>query len=149
MTTQETTSTAPARSLALYKPGQGSTSRWIAYLLLGVLLFLGVRSLFGALYREGSGVLLADVPVVGDVTWLKVICLLVFVFGGWGVHQLLNRPASVDLLIDTEQELKKVSWPSWGEVKNATLVVSLVTVVMGAILFWADELLMLLFRFIF
>jgi preprotein translocase SecE subunit len=55
----------------------------------------------------------------------------------------------VDLLIDTEQELKKVSWPSRLEVKNATLVVALVTFVMGFILFWADELLQHLLRFIF
>jgi preprotein translocase SecE subunit len=149
MTTQETASQAPARSLALHKPGQGATSRWIAYLLLAVLLFLGVRALFGALHREGVGVIVAGVPVIGDLTWVKVICVLLFIFGAWGIHMALNRPAAVDLLIDTEQELKKVSWPSANEVKSATLVVSLVTVLMGAILFWADELLMLLFRFIF
>jgi preprotein translocase SecE subunit len=145
--TTTTTSAAPS-GLALYKPGQGTVSRWIAYILLGILLVMGVRSLFGALFREGHDALVPGLPIVGDLTWLKVICAFVFVFGAWGIHKLLNRPAAVDLLIDTEQELKKVSWPSWAEVKSATLVVTIVTVVMGAILFWADELLQALFRFV-
>jgi len=150
MTTLEPSETQPARSgLAIHKPGQGSAARWISYLLLTLLLFMGVRSLFGALHREGVTPLVADLPLVGDLTWVKLICLVLFVFGVWGVHMLLNRASSVDLLIDTEQELRKVSWPSRLEVKNATLVVSIVTVAMGAILYWADELLMLLFRFIF
>ncbi len=150
MTTPEIPETRPTSSgLAIYKPGQGSAARWIAYLLLTLLLFMGVRALFGALHREGSEALVAGLPLVGDLTWVKLICLVLFVFGVWGVHMLLNRVASVDLLIDTEAELRKVSWPSSSDVKKATLVVSLVTVAMGAILYWADELLMLLFRFIF
>lgn len=135
--------------LALLKPGQGAASRWVAYLFLGVLLALGVHSLFGLLYRESATALVAGLPVLGDLTWAKVICALGFVFGALAIHKVLNRPAVVDLLIDTEQELKKVSWPSGSDVKGATLVVSVVTLVTGAILFWADELLMLLFRFIF
>lgn len=141
---------APSRAgLALLKPGQGAASRWLAYLFLGVLLAFGVRSLFGLLYRESAEALVAGLPLVGDITWAKVTCALVFVFGALAIHKVLNRASLVDLLIDTEQELKKVSWPSGSDVKGATMVVSLVTIVMGAILFWADELLMLLFRFIF
>jgi len=147
MTTSETKPSSGG--LAIHKPGQGSAARWIAYLLLALLLFMGVRALFGALHREGSAALVAGLPLIGDLTWVKIICIVLFVFGVWGVHMLLNRPTSVDLLVDTEAELRKVNWPSGSDVKNATMVVSLVTVAMGAILFWADELLMLLFRFIF
>lgn len=141
----------PARGagLALLKPGQGTSSRWVAYLFLGALLAMGVWSLFGVLYRESATPLVAGLPVLGDITWAKVICALVFVFGALAIHKVLNRASIVDLMIDTEQELKKVSWPSGSDVKGATIVVSVVTIVMGAILFWADELLMLLFRFIF
>jgi preprotein translocase SecE subunit len=51
----------------------------------------------------------------------------------------------VDLLIDTEQEMKKVSWPSRKEVQSATLVVVLVTVTMAMLLFGFDEILQALF----
>lgn len=137
-----------AGGLALYKPGQATAARWTAYLLLALLLFLGVRSLYGTINQPGQNVW-AEVPVIGVVSLYKAICLFVFVLGLWVVHLVLNRPTSVELLIDTEQELRRVSWPSGAEIKNATMVVALVTVVMGAVLFWADELLQLLFRFFF
>lgn len=137
-----------AGGLALYKPGQATAARWTTYLLLALLLFLGVRSLYGSINQPGQHVW-AEVPIIGVVSLYKAICLFVFMLGLWGVHLVLNRPTSVDLLIDTEQELRRVTWPSGAEVKNATMVVALVTVVMGAVLFWADELLQLLFRFFF
>ena len=62
---------------------------------------------------------------------------------------MLNRPASVDTLIDTEQELKKVSWPSKTEVRNATLVVVLVTFVMAILLFGFDRILQWVFRLVY
>lgn len=148
MTTSETTST-DAPSLALYKPGQAKAARWTAYLLLALVLFLGVRSLYAWINEPGVNVWVADLPVLGSLTLYKAIAAFVFLLGLYALHMVLNRPAMVDLLIDTEQEMRKVSWPSGSDVKSATLVVALVTFVMGFILFWADELLQLLFRFFF
>lgn len=148
MTTSETTPTA-APSLALYKPGQAKAARWTAYLLLALVLFLGVRSLYAWINEPGVNVWVADLPVLGSITLYKAIAAFVFLLGLYALHMVLNRPAMVDLLIDTEQEMRKVSWPSGSDVKSATLVVALVTFVMGFILFWADELLQLLFRFFF
>jgi preprotein translocase SecE subunit len=136
-------------NLALYKPGQAKTARWSAYLLGSLIAFLGVLALYGTINVPGKHVYVAGVPVIGAITLYKIIAVCVFVLGVYALHLILNRPAMVDLLIDTEQELKKVSWPSRVEVKNATLVVALVTFVMGFILFWADEVLQYLLRFIF
>ena len=144
--------TAPPKSpsnMALYKPGQAKVARWSAYLLGSLLAFLGVVSLYATINVPGSHVYADNVPVIGSITLYKIIVVVVFVLAVYAIHLVLNRPAMVDLLIDTEQELKKVSWPTRLEVKNATLVVALVTFVMGFILFWADELLQHLFRFIF
>lgn len=148
MTTSETSST-DAPSLALYKPGQAKAARWTAYLLLALVLFLGVRSLYAWINEPGVNVWVADLPVLGSITLYKAIAAFVFLLGLYALHMVLNRPTMVDLLIDTEQEMRKVSWPSGSDVKSATLVVALVTFVMGFILFWADELLQLLFRFFF
>ncbi len=154
MSTSDTPKSAGGRApgspngLALYKPGQGSGARWASYLLLALLLFLGVRSLYATINQPGQHVW-AEVPVLGALSLYKAICLFVFVLGLWLVHLVLNRPTSVDLLIDTQQELQRVTWPTGQEVKAATLVVALVTFVMGAVLFWADELIQLLLRFFF
>lgn len=138
-----------AGNLALYKPGQAKTARWTAYLLCSLLIFLGALSLYATINVPGRWVLAEGLPVVGSITAFKLIALVVGILGVWALHLVLNRPTTVDLLIDTEQELRKVSWPSRTEVKSATLVVALVTFLMGFILFWADEILQTLFRFFF
>lgn len=145
----ETTAPQAPGKLALYKPGQAKVARWAAYLLGSLLIALGALSLYGTINVPGAHVYVEKLPILGAVTLYKIIAISVFILGVYGLHLILNRPAMVDLLIDTEQELKKVSWPSRLEVKNATLVVALVTFVMGFILFWADELLQHLLRFIF
>ena len=139
----------PTSNLALYKPGQAKTARWTAYLLGSLMIFLGALSLYATINVPGRWVIADGVPVLGALTGFKLIALVVGILGVWGLHLVLNRPATVDLLIDTEQELRKVSWPSRAEVKSATLVVALVTFVMAFILYWADEILQKLFRFFF
>lgn len=147
--TDETPQPKDAGGFALYKPGQAKTARWTAYLLGTLMVLLGALSLYATINVPGKMVLASNVPVVGSVTGFKLIALVVGILGVWALHLVLNRPATVDLLIDTEQELRKVSWPSRTEVKGATLVVALVTFIMGFILFWADEILQYLFRFFF
>jgi preprotein translocase SecE subunit len=149
MTEETPTPPKAAGNLALYKPGQAKTARWTAYLLGTLLIALGALSLYATINEPGHWVIRENLPVIGTLSWFKVIAVVVGILGVWGLHLVLNRPATVDLLIDTEQELRKVSWPSRLEVKNATLVVALVTFVMGFILYWADEILQKLFRFFF
>ena len=56
--------------------------------------------------------------------------LVVFAGGAFGLYSWLERPKSADLLIETEQELRKVSWPTRDESINATGVVILVSVLL-------------------
>src|SRR5262245_42910126 len=108
----ETTAPPAPGKLALYKPGQAKVARWSAYLLGSLLILLGVLSLYGTINVPGSHVYVEKLPVIGAITLYKLIAVFVFILGVYGLHLVLNRPSMVDLLIDTEQELKKVSWPS-------------------------------------
>lgn len=135
--------------LEIFKKGQGSVARLSAYGLLGLLVLFGAYRLHATFNVPGEGVLVQDLPVVGSLTILKLISVAVFLLAMLGLHLVLNKPASANLLIDSEQEMRKVSWPSWPEVKSATFVVVVVTFVMGMALYGFDEILLVLFSLIF
>ena len=54
-------------------------------------------------------------------------------------YYLANRPKPANFLIDTEIEMKKVTWPTPREVASATVVVIIVLLLMGAFLFGVDR----------
>ncbi|MDA1193627.1 MAG: preprotein translocase subunit SecE [Planctomycetota bacterium] len=142
-------------SLDIYKKGQATRSRATAYVILGLLALFGGWACHAEFNTVGRGVGLpihssvSNLPLVGALTWMKVIGFGVFLAGLFLVHLFLNKPSHADLLIDTEQEMRKVSWPSWPEVKSASLVVVVVTFVFGMALFGFDKLLQGLFSFVF
>jgi len=134
--------------LELYKVGQGRYARGVAYLLgAGLIIFGGIR-LYATINVPGRE-WVKDIPVVGHISLYNVIALAVVLIGLLLLHLVLNRPTAVDALIDTEQELKKVSWPSKREVRNATVVVILVTFVMAILLFGFDRILQWVFRLVY
>ena len=50
-----------------------------------------------------------------------------------------RRPNAIQLFFrETAGELRKVSWPTWAEVRQLTLIVLAVMVIMGAILGLTD-----------
>lgn len=134
--------------LELYKAGQGKYARGIAYALgAGLIVFGGIR-LYATINVPGQE-WVKDVPLIGHVSIYNTIALGVVLLGMLLLHLVLNRPGAVDALVDTEQELKKVSWPSKIEVRNATLVVVLVTFVMALLLFGYDRILQWVFRLVY
>jgi preprotein translocase SecE subunit len=136
-------------SLEIFKKGQGKVARVSAYLLFGLLILFGAVRLHATFNVPGKGVLAEGVPVIGSLTIMKLIAAAVFLLGMLALHMVLNKASAANLLIDTEQEMRKVSWPSWPEVKSATFVVVIVTFVMGMSLFGFDQALQALFSFIF
>ena len=51
-----------------------------------------------------SGVLVATkLPVIGQITWMKIIAIFAFFIGLLAMHLVLNMPKLATLLIDTEQ----------------------------------------------
>jgi len=136
-------------SLEIYKKGQGKIARSCAYGLSGLLILFGAYRLHATFNVPGQGVLLDRVPLIGSITIMKLISLVVLALGMLLLHLVLNGHKTADILIDTEQEMRKVSWPSRSEVKSATVVVIIVTFVMGLTLFGFDKALQGLFSLIF
>lgn len=134
--------------LEIQKYGQGKIARLTAYLLgIALIVFGGIR-LYATINVPGVE-WVKSVPLLGHLSPYNTVAIVVVLLGVLGLHLVLNRPSAVDLLIDTEQELKKVSWPSRREVQSATLVVSLVTFTVALLLFGFDALLHWLFRLVY
>ncbi len=135
--------------LDVYKKGQGSLARFSAYAIGGVLIVFGVYRFFATMNVPREHVLVEAVPVIGDLSVYKVVSLVLLVVSLLGLHLVLNRPKSVDLLIETEQEMKKVTWPTLPEVWNATVVVVLVTATLAVTMYGFDQILVRLFKLVY
>ena len=136
-------------SLEIYKKGQGKWARGCAYLLLGLLLLFGCIRLHATINRPNRNIYMENIPLVGDVTLYKVIALVAFLAGLLLLHLVLNRAKAVDALVECENEMRKVSWPSGREVKSASIVVVVVTFIMGGALFGFDKIVRRVFNLFF
>ncbi len=145
-------------SLEILKKGQGRYVRWAAYLMGAAIVAFGAIRFYATInvpFEEPKANALEKalhvpgIPVLGDLSVYKFLALVVGLFGLLALHLFLNRPAPVDLLIDTEGELRKVSWPSRSEVQNATVVVVLVTISLALLLAGFDTVLELTFRLVY
>jgi preprotein translocase SecE subunit len=145
----------PARGLldeirGPYKDGQGVVTRRIAFWTGVGLAAWGARDLW--VWLQGFGALqtpLRKAPVLGfdlshlplggpalsgSVLLAAVVGLAAFVWVSW----FLKRPWLADLLIETESEMKKVSWPARDEAMAATRVVSVAVVAFTLVLLVFD-----------
>jgi len=140
-----------------YKAGQGSLARLIAWVTSLIAIALGCAELYTWIQDpiEDTSLipgvaLFEDLPFFGTkFSWKFLLCTLIFVAGIWLVRRLLTKKQTVDALIETEQELRKVSWPTREESINATGVVILVSVLLTMALFSFDLLFNRLFSLIF
>jgi preprotein translocase SecE subunit len=138
-----------------YKAGQGSLARLISWVLVLIALFLGCVELYSWIYDTSDGPIInlevfRNLPLLGvPLSWKLLFCIALFFGMLWLILRYFRRPQTVDTLIETELELKKVSWPTKDESMNATWVVVLVTVLMTVTLSVFDGLLGALFRMIF
>jgi preprotein translocase subunit SecE len=129
-----------------YKPNQGSYARgaagagmlvlalfasWRLSQMIGPgenpMQLLGLSVPYGAFWGAGLFAVLA-----------AVAALMVFGFelGVGGIDE--KSHAFVDLLIDTQNELQKVSWPGEEELKRSTAVVLVAIIVLGCFLYVID-----------
>jgi preprotein translocase SecE subunit len=126
-------------------------------------------------YKHGLGRLIRRLTMTGvwvlfltaawkctlmDFTWLAGLVgipALVFtyalsgmiaLFGLWFGFRLVNWETFADFLISVEGEMAKVSWPGKAELKSSTIVVLTVFLLLSAMIYIYDLILVFLFRII-
>ncbi len=135
-----TSRSASGGGLRLYKPGQGKYTR------MGTAIGAGVMVIWGAFFLLDELSALLDskaayyYPVQYGVAVGFILAMGALVY--WIVG--LNRKAN-DFFIQTEGEMKKVSWCTRQEVIRSTKVVIVSVVLLGVFLFVADMLFMEIF----
>jgi len=130
-------------AVEFYKPDGARASRGLTALSLGTLLLYGVSSLHDELAEgwwmtpfQGFGEILGEEFPLAPRTFVAVAMILAV---GAFVHWLCNYAKYVDFLIETEAELKKVTWASWAEVQSSSIIVVIVTVVFAIYTFSVDS----------
>jgi len=111
-----------------YRPDQGVYARGTAFWCLVIFAWLAATRFHYWTQSFGdwpSKRLMADkIAVVGvyltPSLFLGIGLFLALLLGIW---KLVNHAKLADLLIDTEQEMRKVTWPSFEDSKTSSLVV--------------------------
>jgi preprotein translocase SecE subunit len=135
--------------MAKYKPDQGAYARTTGFLLIAGLIVFGADTMYVWLRsfhsEDGTPRFIArdltgsPVPVLSEpLTPALIVAVLVAGLLLWGTRRLLNRPKVAEMLIETEQEMRKCTWPSWEETWKSSVVVLLVVVFFTVVLAVAD-----------
>lgn len=110
-------------------------------ILVGLLAF-GCASLANAVNLSWwqNGQVIPTIPFFEfQIKNGDLVSFFVFLVGCLGVYTLvINHPDVAEFLIETETELRKVSWPEGGEFVNATVVVLITIFLIAAFLGLAD-----------
>lgn len=77
-------------------------------------------------------------PLLGKFGLSEVVALGVLAAIGFFLYRWLNKPNVADMLIETEGELRKVTWPNAKETWAGTIAVAVTVLVMLAFLFTTD-----------
>lgn len=126
-----------------YRKNQGRYARMIAFwavaLLLGYGCFRGggLASVISRWLTTDS-VLIDNFPIVHQLKVSTLIAAAVLGTLLFFASRILNGPRLADLLIDTEGEMRKVTWPGWGEVAQGTLAVTSMVIVLFLFLTGVD-----------
>lgn len=118
-------------------------ARMAAFWVVAALLFYGsvsLRDALVALSPTGLGASLGfRIPILGmDVSPALLITALVLGLGLWLLYRWEQTPKNADLLIETENELRKVSWPSIDETINGSWTVIFTVLFLMVFLAGAD-----------
>jgi len=116
-------------SWTIRKPGQGYWTRLLSGLGAGVLLLFGAKWLWETLKAY-----IDSLYVVAAISLAPLLLLGYLTFRWTAVKE---KP--VDFLIETDDEMKQVNWPSRREVIGSTIVVIVCIFLLVGLLFDADQ----------
>ena len=107
--------------------------------LFGLAEYAFFADLPGKLAQPIGGI---EIPVLGmDLSPALLIVTLVFLGGTYLFNRWLERPKRADQLIDTESEMRKVTWPSLSETMSGSITVILTVLILMSLLAFFDFLL--------
>lgn len=125
-----------------YRKDEGRYARMIAFWSLALLMAFGciggLQYKIGQWMGTGDSVLVEQFPLLGTLKTSTVIALVILVVVCLVIYSLLNRPRAADALVDTETEMRKVTWPTFGETWAGTVAVIITVVVLLLFLSVAD-----------
>jgi preprotein translocase subunit SecE len=131
-----------------YRKDQGRYARMITFWAIMLLVAYGCfhsGGLVNFLDRsmgDSNPVLIESFPLVGRLRVSTCVVLGVLLLTGIVVQALMHRPKIADTLIETELEMQKVTWPTWGEAWQGTMAVTMMVVVLFLFLSAVDLLLL-------
>lgn len=118
-------------------------ARMAAFWVLAILIFYGCVSLHTEV-ASWSASLAAPlggirIPVIGEnLSPAFLISTLTFAASMFLLSRWQNKPKNADLLIETEQELRKVTWPSIDEAVQGSVTVMVCVIFLMVYLASAD-----------
>ena len=127
-----------------YRKDQGRYARMFAFWAVLLLITYGcfhgggLAGLLAHWMGDSDKVLVDPFPILKTLKVSTLIALGVLVVAGVMIHRILNRPRLADTLIDTEGELRKVTWPTWSEALHGTIAVTLMVLILGVFLTLVD-----------
>lgn len=141
----------------IYKKKQGQIVRWINFAVWSLLFLYGTYRLYFFLGTWQWAIKhkwlrfiipLLDIEVVVDPR------LLIGIAGGifclWVIFYLtFQKERTSEFLIDTESEMRKVSWPTVSQVVKFSIAVILIVVILSVYLYVVDGILDPLLSYIF
>lgn len=140
--------------MAKYKPDQGVYARTTGRWLLGAMWAFGCYSLYYWLLsfrgEDGDGFMVTPLTegklmVLGVPLTVALIAAVAIGLGGlFMIFRLLDKPKVADMLIDSETEMRKCTWPTWNETFSSSVVILVVMLFFTASLAGMDWLLNLI-----
>ncbi len=112
--------------MSLYKKTQGRLTRQLTFLAVVVATACACFQLANSWLVDYEQSIRSGVPI------------LIAVVISWLAFRAVNYAPFAEFLISVQAEVTKVNWPSWGELKRATIVVIVAMFFLGFILFAYD-----------
>lgn len=134
----------------IYKQGQGKWARYLAAGSIGALVIYGCYSLHNYLNVGDLRSPIVEIPGVDlDINIPFVVSFGLFLAIAITVFVLLNKPKIGDFLIETELEMKKISWPGKSELVGSSTMVIITVVILAMIIMLFDFVVQTVMRMIY
>ena len=136
-------------SIFRFKPDQGRLARGAAFWLTTALVFYGCQTLYLFLQWGWAQEKLVEweIPVFNlPVNLALIISVVVFLGFETLLLKLINSVKLGTLLIETETEMKKVTWPSVSDSFNSSMVVLIAVIFFMLFLGISDIVLHFIFK---